>query len=411
VVTGVPARVNLIAVAPGRVPSAMWRGNLQPGTTTRVKLALGGDGSHALLRFTWHGGTPAPADLAVLYRTGNQGWLGGRTDHDGTLDCEGLAPGQPLAVHVAACLSPKRGRLISVATDATIPAVVWGRGEATVEVQPAANLRFKLLDGEGGPLEGMQLRLIEAHRGEHARVLLRARGSTDAAGEWGPGTTRAIEVGDYALCELSGRVLWEGRASSAEQQPVRLVLAPMFRVVVRLCDWRGAPLRTRFISVALSPIDRGLDADITSLEPPHAIDFRDSAEVVLFGPRDESQSMCILVRELRVGARQVPLPPFGSDVLIQPSMSSGAASILIRDALQEPVVDAFVALTATEPGGLDAVYWARTDESGRAKIYGMRPGDYDWKVIADTLGSPVSSSTPVAVSRGDVAVVDIDVPW
>jgi hypothetical protein len=411
--TGAPGRINLVAVAKGRVPSGFWKGEPAPGVETTVSLALGGTAEQADLRVVVGAASVPVAGVPILYRTGSsQAWMGGTANGDGVITCTGLEPRMVLHVHIPAWRRGSGSAWLTVASDFELAASEWQQAGATLRLRGTVQPTLVLSSSDGRPASGMRLSLrqIDSPSGGQ-RGAFRRTGTSNDAGEWAVAQNGPVPTGRYELHQDGGGLLWSGVLSGREPVRVRIRTAGLVPIRVKFVDRDGNPARSRFVSAAIVPEGIGAEAAFMRMTPRGSRHFRESSQTTFFLSEEQAAGSMIRVREFRTGYRDFPLPVGESPLVVSPSEESGSLTVTCHDHLGERLGAAFIRLRGLSSNGRRAHYWVRADDHGEAVVHGMVPGEYSWECKAETApGPPLKSQETFQVRAGSRGVVLIRWP-
>ena len=276
------------------------------------------------------------------------------------------------------------GAWATVSTLVRVPADSWQRG-AVVQVQRAANCRFRVLDPSGSALEAFPLALRRPQDDQRSPGQLFI-GQTDERGEWYPFGERPTPAGRFELQDCAGGVLWTGDAVADDR--VITVTSSNEPLLVRLVSSGGAPLQTPNVTLNIVA-DPG--AESTAI---WKASFEDSPTLMIYYPR--KNSLVLEATERWIRTSRIPIKDFlGRDELeIRTSADAASAAIAVRYPDGSPA-DGRLIFVRADPVR-DAIYIVPV-AAGATRIDGMAPGEYEVSAQTTT-GAPLTLHSPRTVT-------------
>jgi hypothetical protein len=377
-VTGVPGRINLVAYAPGRRPSAFWKGDVPPGRSARAELVLGGAAVSRPLRLVIGDRVAPPAGTPILYATGTAAWSGAVTDASGLAVLGFLQPDSDVRVLVYA-VRDADGLALSLRTAATLGPGAWSAGSpATLSLPPAAGGRLALVDAEGNALRGLHVVLASGAE-EPGRPATAA--TTDEAG--GIDLARLsplLPAGPLRVLSVSQRELWRGEPPGPSRR-ARVTVRNLRWITLRLVDRDRRPVSAPWI--AASVVDGSQERDLDAARDPHFLDlsppawFRFRQGPLLTLCYDPAKVRDPLVRIKVRGVESLFAAAAASETTdVMPGSGSGALRARAVDGAGRRVPTVVYLVHTIEQA---ARYPAKLPAAGDRELVGLAPGRYRWR--------------------------------
>ena len=401
-VPGVVGRVNLIAYAPGRLPSPLWKSKkVTPGETRQAVLQLGGSAVTGRVRLVVGEATVPPPGTPVLYSSGGSGWSGAACDESGvvTLPFLSAQPDANASILVYPIMDTS-GHALSLRLQTTVKASAWAGAEpATLTLPGCGTLEF--VDAQDKPLSGLKLMVIAQAGGEQLGAKF---ATTDSVGRIALTRTAAARL---RVTTMSEDELWQGEPPGPGKT-LRIVVRTLRCVTVKLLDWEKRPVSCYWIGAAVvdGPDDarsRG-DKGFLSLGPPDWFRFKDSHTLTLCFDPEEVRDPVVRVKVRGVESVTFPI---GRDRSVEAVLSklSGAVQGRGADAAGRTIPTVLQLKRDANP---HLGYLARLEGAEGSTLVGLKPGRYSWKARR--------TSTPSWEKEGEVVVtagntLDLKITW
>ena len=406
-ILGVPGRINLVAYAHGRIPSAFWKGDLAPGESAEAELRLGSTAVSRNLRLVIGEGGAPPEGSPLLYASGTSAWSGTTTGASGLVTLPFLSPEADARILVHA-IRDDAGLPLSLRFEATVPPAAWSQSDPVeLMLPPASRGVLRFADADGNPLPGLHV-VLSALSGPSGASAAAATTDTDGRIELGRVST-LLPAGPLRATTPSEQEIWRGDAPGAGQT-VDVVVRNLGCVTLRLLDWDGHPVSAPWIAAAILDGSSAVDVDserdpgFLDLTPPEWLRFEDGATVTLcFDPRKVRDPLAtIKVRGVEALLEPV-VPGRVADVVL--GRRCGIVNCRAFEASGHPVPTVVHLVHVTDRG---SQYLAKIHGREGRPLVGLLPGRYRWRA------RPASAASWEQEGDLDVAAgqtVDLDIVW
>ena len=388
-VAGVSGRINLVAYAPGRVPSAFWKGDLSPGESAQAELHLGSTAVSRKVRMVVRGDGAPPAGSPLMYASGASAWSGATTDASGLVTLPFLSPETDARIVVHA-LRDIVGLPVTLRFEAAVAPEAWSQSDPVVlTLSPASCGVLRCVDSAGNPLRGLRvvLSVLSGPRGAAG-----AAATTDGDGRIDLGRmSTLLPAGALRATTPQEQEIWRGDAPGAGQT-IDVSVRNLGCVTLRLLDWEGLPVSAPWIAAAI--LDGSVDGDVDSAQDPSSCDisppewrrFDDGAIVTLTFDQRKVTNPMARVKVRGVEAIDAPVVPGRvTDMVLSRRCGIVECRALDRSERSIPVVVHLVHVSEQ-----DTQYFAKIDGPKGRSLVGLLPGRYRWRArlaSADNVGA------------------------